>query len=66
MKNSQENFKTWFKDLLNMEIPEWIISTFDIEMENANLDIFLKECWVSKMVIPVYGMSEGEALCDWI
>ena len=23
-------------------------------------------CWVSKMVIPVYGVSEGEALCDWI
>ena len=22
--------------------------------------------WVSKMVIPVYGVSEGEALCDWI
>ena len=22
------------------------------------------ECWVSKMVIPVYGESEGEALCD--
>ena len=23
-------------------------------------------CWVSKMVIPVYGVSEGEALSDWI
>ena len=25
-----------------------------------------KMFWVSKMVIPVYGVSEGEALCDWI
>ena len=23
-------------------------------------------CWVNKMVIPVYRVSEGEALCDWI
>ena len=23
-------------------------------------------CWVSKTVIPVYGLSEEEALCDWI
>ena len=23
-------------------------------------------CWVSKMVIPVYGVSEEEALCDRI
>ena len=24
----------------------------------------MKYCWVRKMVIPVYGASEGEALCD--
>ena len=23
-------------------------------------------CWVSKMVIPVYGVSEREAPCNWI
>ena len=23
-------------------------------------------CWVSKMVITVYGVSKGEAFCDWI
>ena len=23
-------------------------------------------CWVSKMVISVYGLSGGEVLCDWI
>ena len=23
-------------------------------------------CWVSKMVIAMFGVSEWEALCDWI
>ena len=31
---------TWLKDLLNLEILEWIISPFKIEMERANLDPF--------------------------
>ena len=43
IKNLQEDFKVWFKDLLNIEIPEWIISSFDVEVESANLDIFLYE-----------------------
>ena len=34
----KEDFKAWFKYLLNMEIPEWIISPFDVEVESANLD----------------------------
>ena len=36
MKNFQEDFKLLFKDLLNMEIPECIISLFDIEVKSAN------------------------------
>ena len=43
IKNFQEYFKVKFKDLLNMEIPEWIISPFDVEVEKANLDTFLSE-----------------------
>ena len=43
MKNLQANFKALFKELLNMEIPEWIISPFNVEVESANLDILLKE-----------------------
>ena len=39
----EEDFKAQFMDLLNIEIPEWIISPFDIEVESANLDTFLKE-----------------------
>ena len=35
MKKLQEDFKAQFKDLLNMAIPEWIISQFDIEVESA-------------------------------
>ena len=38
----QEDFKTEFKDILNMEIPE-MISPFDAEVESENLDSFLKE-----------------------
>ena len=38
-----EKFKAWFKDLLNMEIPEWIISPFDVPAESTNLDTFFKE-----------------------
>ena len=43
IKNLHENFKDWFNDLLNMEIPEWIIYSFDVEEESANLETFLKE-----------------------
>ena len=39
----QENFRDWFKDLLIMEIPELIISPFDIQLENANVNTFPKE-----------------------
>ena len=38
-----EDIKAWFKDLLNMEIPEWIISPFDVEVENANWNTFLNK-----------------------
>ena len=41
MRNLQKYFKTQFKDLLNMEIPTWIISPFIVEVESANLDTFL-------------------------
>ena len=41
IKNFHEDFKAWFKDVLNMEIPESIISPFDAEVESANLDHFL-------------------------
>ena len=41
IKNLQEDFKVQFKDL-NMEIPEWIISPFGVEVESANLDNFFK------------------------
>ena len=40
------------------------------KMKNKNLylndQIFVCMSWVCKMVIPVYGVSEGEALSDWI
>ena len=32
-----------FNNVLNMDIPEWIISPIDAEVECINLDIFLKE-----------------------
>ena len=34
IKNFQEDFKVRFKDLLNIEIPEWIIFPFDVEVES--------------------------------
>ena len=39
-----------------------------IQSPNVYLNYLCKIliCWVSKMVIPGYGVSEGEALCDWI
>ena len=43
IRNLQDDFNAWYKDLLNMEIPEWIISSFDIDVKSANLDIFLVE-----------------------
>ena len=41
--NLLEYFKDGFKELLNMAIPEWIISPFDGLMESSNLDTFLKK-----------------------
>ena len=38
-KQRQKGFKSQFKDLSDLEIPERIISSF--EVESANLDIFL-------------------------
>ena len=43
IENLQKDFKAPFKDLLNMEIPEWIISLYDVEVERANLDKFHRE-----------------------
>ena len=48
IKNLQEDFKTWFKDLLNMEIPEWIIFLFGVEAESAYLDTSFKEEFTEK------------------
>ena len=31
---------------------------------NKWIALFLMKCWITKMVIPVNGVSEGEALCD--
>ena len=46
IKNLQEDFKARFGDLLNMEIPEWIISRFDVERKSANLYVFLQEQFI--------------------
>ena len=43
IRNLQGNVRAWFKDILNMEICEWIILPFDTEMESVNLDSFLNE-----------------------
>ena len=43
IKDLLGDFKAQFKDLLHMKIPEWIISSIDVEVENGNLDTFLKE-----------------------
>ena len=43
----QEGFRARFKDLLNIEIPEWIIRPFDVEVESTNLDTFLKEDFIN-------------------
>ena len=43
MKKLKDDFKAQFKDLLNTEIPEWIIFPFLVELENANSVTFLKE-----------------------
>ena len=42
IKHLQEDIRIRFKALLNMDIPEWIISPFDVKVESANLDTFLK------------------------
>ena len=43
--NLQEDFKVRFKDLLNREIPELVISLFDVEMESEYWDTYLKKIW---------------------
>ena len=43
IKNLQKDFKAQFKDFLNMEIPKWIISPFDVEVKIKNLNIFLEK-----------------------
>ena len=52
IKNFKEDFKAQFKDLLNMEISEYIISLFDVEVKSANLDIFLKEEFIEMTFDP--------------
>ena len=43
IKNLQGDFKPQFKDLLNMEIPEWIIFPFDVEWKVQIETSFLKK-----------------------
>ena len=40
IKNLWEDFNAWFKDLLSTEIPQWIISSFNGEVEKTS---FLKK-----------------------
>ena len=37
------DFKARFEDILNMDIPEWVSSSSDYEVESTNLDTFLQE-----------------------
>ncbi|KRZ51796.1 Zinc finger BED domain-containing protein 5 [Trichinella nativa] len=42
-RDFKEDFKTRFEDLENMTVPDWIITPFDIEIENANVEFSLQE-----------------------
>ncbi|KRX66261.1 hypothetical protein T09_15706 [Trichinella sp. T9] len=42
-RDFKEDFKIRFEDLENMTVPDWIITPFDIEIENANNEFSLQE-----------------------
>ncbi|KRZ88153.1 Zinc finger BED domain-containing protein 5 [Trichinella sp. T8] len=42
-RDFKEDFKIRFEDLENMTVPDWIITPFDIEIENANVEFSLQE-----------------------
>ena len=43
-----------------------VVNYFCLFLLLTNTFYSIVYCWVSEMVILVYGASEGEALCDWI
>ncbi|KRX45573.1 hypothetical protein T06_11705 [Trichinella sp. T6] len=42
-KNLNGELHADLKDLENMTVPDWIITPFDIEIENANVEFSLQE-----------------------
>ena len=44
------------KKLLNMEIPKWIISLFDVEIESENLDNSLKRHLLKRPTISKWSL----------
>ncbi|KRZ15985.1 SCAN domain-containing protein 3 [Trichinella zimbabwensis] len=43
LEKLREDFKIRFEDLENMTVPDWIITPFDIETENVNIEFSLQE-----------------------
>ena len=39
----QEDFKVRFKDLDEMNVPDWIVTPFDLKMENSDIEFYLQE-----------------------
>ncbi|KRZ68156.1 hypothetical protein T10_3672 [Trichinella papuae] len=43
LEKLREDFKVRFEDLEKMTVPDWIITPFDTEIENADIEFSLQE-----------------------
>ena len=50
LENLIADFKVRFEDLAKMEVPEWILTPFDVEIGNADIALHLKEEFVDMTV----------------
>jgi len=42
-KNLSEDFKVLFKDLQRMRVPDWIVTLFDFNVQNADINSRLQD-----------------------
>jgi len=43
LKNLGEDFKVLFKDLQRMRVPDWIVTLFDFNVQNADINSQLQD-----------------------
>ena len=43
LENFKEDFKVYFENLEKIHVPDWIVTLFDLEIENADIESHVED-----------------------